>query len=221
MKKIRLGIIGLLFFQISYGQENAFQSEWAMGVNVGVTLSNVRFSPIRSQDLLRQESGGITIRYISEKNFGIQAELNYSLRGWKEKTDTINVNTYSRSLSYLELPVTTHLYFNLGEKSRLIFNIGPQIGYNIGEKILKSELQEETDPDLLNRYYNQKIQRIFDYGITGGLGFEFRTGIGNFILDGRYYFGLSDIFSNKKSDLFHASSNQVIGVKLTYLFNFR
>jgi hypothetical protein len=221
MKKILLGIICFLSFQLSYGQENAFQSEWALGINAGITLSNVRFSPIRPQDLLRQESGGITIRYISEKNFGIQAELNYSLRGWTEKTDTVNLNKYSRSVSYIELPITTHLYFDLGKRSRIIFNIGPQIGCNIGEKILKSELIEETNPDLLNRYYNQKIQRIFDYGIAGGFGFEFRTGIGYFILDGRYYFGLSDVFSNTKSDLFQASSNQVIGVKLTYLFNFR
>jgi hypothetical protein len=51
------------------------------------------------------------------------------------------------------------------------------------------------------------------------MGFELRTGIGNFILDGRYYFGLSDIYNNAKADDFQASSNQVIGVKLTYFFN--
>ncbi|MDR2086259.1 MAG: PorT family protein [Dysgonamonadaceae bacterium] len=225
MKKLLAGISCLLLSLSGFGQENVFRNEWSFGVNAGMTLSNVRFSPSRPQDLLRQGSGGITVRYVSEKNFGLQAELNYTLRGWKERTDTVsNFNRYSRSLSYLEMPFMTYLYFDLGKRVRLIFNAGPQIGYNIGEKTLEKVLvppADELDEDLHKRYYNQKIQHRFDYGITGGLGFELRTGAGNFILDGRYYFGLSDVFGSKKSDLFQASANQVIGVKITYLFDFQ
>jgi hypothetical protein len=225
MKKLLSGIICLLLWQTGFGQDNDFRNEWAFGVNAGMTLSNIRFSPSRPQDLLRQGMGGITARYISEKNFGIQVELNYVLRGWKERTDTVaNLNIYSRSLSYLEMPFLTHLYFDLGKRARLVFNVGPQIGYYIGEKTLEKELvppKDELDEDFHKRYYNQKIQRRFDYGITGGGGFELRTGIGNFILDGRYYFGLSDVFNNQKGDIFQASANQVIGIKLTYLFNLR
>jgi hypothetical protein len=222
MKRLLSGIICLLLWQTGFGQDDAFRSEWAFGVNAGMTFSNIRFSPSRPQDLLRQGGGGITARYITEENFGIQVELNYTLRGWNERTDTVtNLNKYSRSLFYLELPLMTHLYFDLGKRVRLVFNIGPQIGYNIGEKTLEKVLVppvDELDDDYRKRYYNQKIQRRIDYGITGGGGLELRTGIGNFILDGRYYFGLSDIFNNKRSDLFQASANQVIGVKLTYLF---
>jgi hypothetical protein len=225
MKKFISEIICLLVWLAGFGQDNAFRSEWAFGVNSGITLSNIRLSPSRPQDLLLQQSGGITARYVSEKNFGIQLELNYTLRGWKERTDTVsNFNKYSRSSSYIEMPLMTYLYFDLGKRVRLIFNAGPQIGYYIGEKTLEKVLvppADESEEDLYKRYYNQKIQRRIDYGITGGLGLELRTGIGNFILDGRYYFGLSDIFNNKRSDIFQASANQVIGVKLTYLFNLR
>ena len=216
IKKLLAGIICLLVFQVSFAQQDDFQKEWAFGANAGVTLSKVSFYPSIPQEQLSQISGGATIRYISENHFGIQAELNYSLRGWKEKTDTlIHRNEYSRSLSYLELPVMTHIYFNLGKKARLVLNAGPQLGYCIGEKILEKEVVVSgTAYD----YYDQKIQRPLDYGLVGGMGFELRTNVGSFILDGRYYFGLSDIFNNTKADRFQSSSNQIIGIKLSYLF---
>jgi hypothetical protein len=60
-------------------------------------------------------------------------------------------------------------------------------------------------------------EQTFDYGITGGMGFELRTGIGSFIVEGRYYFGLSDLLGNSMEDFFQSSHNQIIGLKLTYL----
>ncbi|MDR3060488.1 MAG: PorT family protein [Dysgonamonadaceae bacterium] len=213
--------------------QKPFKTEWAFGANGGITLSKISFNPIIKQDMLFQYAGGLTARYISERNVGIQVELNYSLRGWKEKHDSIDIYKttfsvsvpddsmklpkYSRSLSYLEIPVMTHIYFDMGSRMRIIFLLGPQLGYYLNEKIVDSELVTNLS-STLPPYYEKKVQRKFDYGLTGGMGFELRTGIGSFVVDGRYYFGLSDIFSNHKSDYFQASSNQVISVKLSYLF---
>jgi hypothetical protein len=222
-------IIAMFFFLCygtqAYSQTHSFVPEWSYGINGGVTFSRVGFNSYMSvpQDLLRQFSGGITVRYISERNFGIQGELNYSLRGWKERVDTdemdtIHVNRYARSIAYLELPVLTHIYFNLGKSVRLIFNLGPQISYYISEKEdNKNQIIKTPDPD----YYTYNVQHSFDYGLKGAMGLEFRTKAGSFILDGRYYFGLSDIFNNSKADLFQASHNQVLGVNLTYLFHLK
>ena len=74
------------------------------------------------------------------------------------------------------------------------------------------------DPDYDTTYYEDRIQKHFDYGLKGTMGLEFRTKAGSFVLDGRYYFGLSDIFNNAKKDWFQASNNRVIGVNLTYFF---
>jgi hypothetical protein len=212
-------IIGGLFFVFMafalHSQTPEFQPAWTFGLNAGATLSSVSFTPSVPQSMLLQESGGLVARYISEKNFGIQVELNYSLRGWKEQTDTVShLNKYSRRLAYIELPLMTHFYYDLGKRARFVFNVGPQIGYNIGEKELERKIDKDSETPL---YYDQKVQRKFDYGITGGLGLEIRTGIGNFILEGRYYYGLSDIFNNSRGDQFQSSHNQVIGVKLAYL----
>ena len=221
IKKIFASIICFLIFQVSFAQQNDFQKEWAFGANAGLNFSKVSFYTSIPQEQLLQSTGGLTVRYISETHFGIQAELNYSLRGWKEKTDTVTrFNKYSRSISYLELPIMTHLYFNMGKRARLIINAGTQFGYYIGEKTLEKEIDPRLDGLPSYGYYDTKIQRPLDYGLVGGTGFELRTGMGCFILDGRYYFGLSDIFNNNnRADRFQSSSNQVMGVKLTYLFN--
>ena len=216
----RIGGIVVFAFVMSFAcsQKIDFQPEWAFGVNAGVTMSRVGFLRRIPQTLLVQETGGLTARYISEKNCGIQVELNYSLRGWKEKPDTVShFNRYTRSLSYIELPVFTHLYLDLGKKARMVLNVGPQISYNIGEKVLEKDIVVPPEDD--RNYYDDKytVQRKFDYGIGGGLGLEIRTGIGNFILEGRYYFGLSDVFNNTRADIFQSSHNQVIAAKLSYL----
>ncbi|GHS96633.1 hypothetical protein FACS189421_02040 [Bacteroidia bacterium] len=219
MKKIIGGWIFLFTVFAVHAQTTEFQPSWAFGLNAGATLSNVSFTPSVPQKMLLQESGGLVARYISEKHFGLQAELNYALRGWKEESDTVtHFNKYARSLAYLELPVMMHFYYDLGKRARFVFNAGPQISYNIGEKELEEEIVTPPNSDpFIPLYYDQKVQRKFDYGLTGGLGIEIRTGIGNFILEGRYYYGLSDIFHNRRIDTFQSSHNQVIGVKLAYL----
>jgi len=211
----RLSGIAVFLFVMSavHSQTADFRPEWNFGVNGGVTLSRVGFSPKILQTLLLQQSGGLTARYVSEKSCGIQLELNYALRGWTEQPNT-NTKSYTRSLTYIELPALAHFYYSLGKRARVIVNLGPQIGYNIGEKELEKEIIKFPDK---NYYNNYPVRNKFDWGLAGGMGFEVRTGIGSFVLEGRYYYGLSDIFGNRRVDIFQASHNQVIAVKLGYL----
>jgi hypothetical protein len=66
----------------------------------------------------------------------------------------------------------------------------------------------------------KEIENRFDYGITGGLGVEFRTKkAGAFQLEARYHFGLGNVFNASKKDDFDKSNNQVISVGIVYLFN--
>ena len=80
---------------------------------------------------------------------------------------------------------------------------------------------QET-PDRSNNVYAQygkALDHKIDYGITAGLGIELTTGIGHFIVDARYYYGLSDLFGNAKKDPFSRSANGAIMAKVTYLIN--
>lgn len=206
------------FITIQAQNKTTFQREFSVGGSGGITISKVNFNPaVKQQSTFLQYTGGVTARFISERYFGLQAELNLSQRGWKEHNKDSTQWRYSESLLYMELPVFTHIYFGMTKRTRMVFNIGPQISYMFSQRTVESHIRMPDN----NPQHSSNIQKPFDWGLCGGLGIELRTGIGRFILDGRYYFGLSDIFNNRKSDYFSASSNQVISAKLTYLFDLK
>ena len=67
--------------------------------------------------------------------------------------------------------------------------------------------------------YGKKAENKFDYGIAGGTGFELNTKIGHFIVEGRYYYGLSDFFKNSKKEYFGRSAHSYMGIRAAYLFD--
>lgn len=215
------GILFLFCFATIQAQDKPFQREFSIGANGGITLSKINFSssdyPVPQEKTFLQSTGGITARYITEKYFGLQAELNLAKRGWKEYDEDDPDFKYTKSLLYIELPVFTHIYFGMSKRMRMVFNLGPQISYMISEKVLDYNVKTSDNE---NPQYSD-VQRPFDWGLCGGAGLELQTGIGRFLAEGRYYFGLSDIFDNSKSDPFSISSNQIIYVKLSYLFDLK
>ena len=61
-----------------------------------------------------------------------------------------------------------------------------------------------------------------NYGLSPALaaGLEFSNRhVGHFILEGRYYYGLGNIYGNTKRDYFGRSNYGAIIAKLTYLFD--
>lgn len=225
VKKYLYTILIFLFAIAVKGQDNKFKPEWNVGVGFGPTFSSISFErgmyaqsiPTKS---LQQFSGGISIRYLSEKNLGLIAELNYSQQGWEQLFKEELQYAHSHQLNYLELPILTHIYF--GNKVRFFVNLGPKLSFllNDSEKIndaLADYLASGNFPEGKPSYqYYHMAERKIDYGIMAGLGLEFRTGIGNFSLEGRYTFGLGDIYNNTKADYFSRSANRVISARLTY-----
>ena len=200
----------------------------AIGINGGVNLSSVSFEPSIKEKTFLTPSFGVTIRYISERYLkmfcGIQAEINYSQRGWKENIDDGTGDTYQRSMNYVEVPLMAHLAFgkDKGYGARFVLNLGPQIGYLLGESEKKSEAWHPNErPSGVIWQYGKMAESKFDYGIVGGLGIEARTGIGNFLLEARYYFGLSDFYHSTKKDPFSRSAHSYIAGRLTYLFDLK
>lgn len=220
--------IGFLFLSLalpSAAQVGEYRSNWAIGVNGGMNLNKVTFQNVKiKQNYLKGIVGGVTARYVSEKYFalicGVQAELNYSQRGWDEKIED-NSNTYSRVMTYLELPFMAHLAIGREPRGIQFFiNLGPQIGYLLSEKEnFSTDWDPSTRPGGVNMQYGMAAQKKFDYGIVGGGGLELKTKAGNFLLEGRYYFGLSDFYNNSKKDPFARSAHTTISVRLSYLFD--
>ena len=198
----------LVFLSIStliMSQVRLDKPEIYFGASAGVTESMVIFKPSVSQGYLMGYNGGIVFRYIAEKNVGMQAELNFTQRGWTESS-----GLYSRQLNYIELPFMTHIY--IGKKSRVFLNLGPKISYLISENVLKNEkTNKETQDTTL-------VQNPFDYGLCAGLGVLFNIKGNIYQLDTRANYSLSDVFSNNKRDYFDTSNNVNVSVNLAWLF---
>lgn len=197
----------------------------AIGINGGTNFSNVTFTPTIKQNYNMGYNGGITARYISEKYFamicGVQMELDYAQRGWNEKIESI-ANTYSRTMSYLEIPFLAHLAFGKDKGLQFFVNAGPQIAFLINEKEHyggTSAWDATKRPNGVNEQYGKMAENKFDYGLAGGAGFELPTKVGHFLIEGRYYLGLGDFYKSDKKQPFEKTAHNVISVKMSYLFD--
>ena len=111
-----------------------------------------------------------------------------------------------------------HLSWGKEERGLQFFiNLGPQFGFYISDdETYEGEWTPEERPASLRPVYGKEIYNKFDYGIAGGAGIELKSKAGNFFIEGRYYYGLADVFNNSKSDDFGRSANQTISVRIGY-----
>lgn len=227
MKKIFLTALACLLTLPMMAQLGEERHNFAIGVNTGMNMTKVDLSPRVKQNSHNGMTFGVTARYMSEKYFkmmcGIQAEINYTQRGWKENIEDGTENTYSRTMNYVEIPVLAHLAFGkdaLDKGMKFFVNMGPQIAFFLSEKEKMSENWDASHrPNGVNQQYGKMVENKFDYGILGGLGLELSTKAGHFLLEGRYYYGLADFWGSSKKDDFGRSGHSYMGLKLTYLFD--
>ena len=193
--------------------------EYSFGGSAGATFSSVAFTPRVLQYMRQGVTFGLAGRMNMGKNMGLQLELNFAQQGWKEKYEDedgkpVKEYSYSRLINYIQFPFYTRVQYG-GNKIRGFFVAGPQIGYMLDEST--QENLNGATPGRENSQHNMPVAKKFEWGISGGTGIEVRTSIGCFLLDGRYFYSLGDIYSAKREDYFSKSSGQTITVKLSYL----
>ena len=209
-------------------QVGASRKDLAIGVGAGYVMNRISFNPTIKQSWKGGYSAGITFRYTCEKYFAticaVQAELNYAKMGWQEVIE-LSDDTYSRDMHYLQVPVMARMAWGREHQGfQLFFLLGPQFGYFLGDKEHRGGTwSDETlnlRPNKITMQYGRAVERKFEYGICGGLGIELSTRrAGHFQVEGRYFYGLSDIFHNSKKDPFGRSANGAIYIKASYLFD--
>lgn len=229
MRRLSLILISCIVSIKMMGQVGELRDNVSIGFNAGYNLSSVDFSPTIKQGLQPGYTGGATLRYTTEKYFALicaaQLEVNFAQRGWNETIDDGSGNTYRRTTNYIEIPFFAHLGWGKEERGFQFFiNAGPQIGLYLSDDEFYGFTQEKpwdpsNRPNNMTAQYGKEIENTLEYGIAGGAGIELKTGIGNFIVEGRYFFGLSDMFGNSKADPFGRSANTTITAKVTYLID--
>ena len=237
-----LGLLALLPFTAE-AQVGDYRTDLAIGGSAGYVMSNVGFVPDVPQGQLGGFTAGLTVRYTCEKYFSsvcsIVGEVNVTQTGWKEDildanndpvyyADDVNKKSplfYERKMTYLQIPFMARLGWGRERKGlQAFFQAGPQIGVYLSESTKTNVmLGHGTANQRASQVVAQDtlaVQNKFDYGIAAGGGVELSIPkLGHFILEGRYYYGLGNIFKNSKSDYFGKSNYGQIVIKATYLFD--
>lgn len=225
---------------VAQAQIGQHRNTLSMGVNGGYNLTTIRFTPKVVQSMKGGINGGLTVRYTVEKYFStiasVQAEINYSQLGWKEKIQDSNdqpvinaitglAEQYERTINYVQIPFMAHLAWGRENRGVNFFvNAGPQFGIYINESTKSNfEWANRNTTDRANTIVAQdtmSVENKFDYGITAGAGIEWAIPkVGRFTLEGRYYYGLGNIYGDSKRDYFASSNFGTIIIKLGYLFD--
>lgn len=233
-------LLVLLVAMSAKAQVGDHRNDFAIGVNGGYVLSNVGFVPKVTQSLHPGITGGLSFKYTCEKYFktycSVLAEVNYARIGWKERiltvTDEPVVNhvtglaeAYQRDLNYIQVPVFAHLAWGKEHKGfQFFFQAGPQFGFLLNESTTSNfRFADRNLADRSNQTCAQDtmaVENRFDYGIAAGLGVEWSIPhAGHVLLEGRYYYGLGNIYGDSKRDYFAKSNHSNIVIKLTYLFD--
>ena len=154
-----------------------------------------------------------------------------------DETQTLQ---YSRKMSYVQIPIFARLGWGRERKGlQFFFQVGPQIGFFLSEKtesnfdVRQTEFNPgpRNDPNPMYKYTitrvsdvvaqdTMAVENTFDYGIAAGGGMEFsHPKLGHFLVEGRYYYGLGNIYGSSKRDYFARSNFGNIIIKFTYLFD--
>ena len=210
--------------------QREYRPNFSLGVKGGATLSRMSFTPEVHQSMVQGITMGIMARYHEEKLFGLIGEVNITQRGWKEDfaRDEAPEFEYSRRLTYVQVPLLTHIYFG-PERVKFFFNLGPEFGLMIGDKINANfdyknygSIQGFPQGYRTNEQLRMEAENRFDYGIAAGAGIEvFINKRNSIMLEGRYYFGLGNIYHATKRDFFAASRGSSIEITLGYFFRLR
>ena len=156
-------------------------------------------------------------------------------------TDETQTLQYARKMSYVQIPVFARLGWGRERKGfQGFFQIGPQVGFFLSEKTDANFDAHDPafNPGIKDGYYSPSyryaesrvsdvvaqdtmaVENTFDYGVAAGAGLEFsHPKLGHFLIEGRYYYGLGNIYGASKRDYFARSNFGNIVIKFTYLFD--
>lgn len=227
MRRFTFILVALLACSLASMAQVHYEGTIAVGGKGGVSLSRVNFNPNVPQVMLPGMTAGAMFRYIEENHFGLIAELNVTQRGWKESFDDSDYN-YNHRFTYLELPVMTHIFFG-SKRVKGFFNLGPEINVMLGDGIKSNFNYREAatmdyfihDPRHIEQL-TMGIDNKFDYGICAGAGMEVNLNAKHsLLLEGRFYYGLTDVFPNHKTDFFSGSNSMSITVTLGYFYRLK
>ena len=225
MKRVAFLIIAVLATVAPLAAQTLYKPHLQVGAHGGVVMSQQSFNPSIEQKFHQGITIGVSAVWAEERHVGLRGELNFTQRGWCEDFTETPDFSYKHTLTYIELPILTHIFFG-GRKVKGFFNLGPQLCYMLGDNVdcnfdvtKMSEIPGFPTANRTTEQMAMKVSNRFDYGICGGAGIQFIIKRRHTVyLEGRYYYGLGNIFPSSKKDYFNASRGNAITVTMGYMF---
>jgi hypothetical protein len=198
-----------LFFTYYASFESSAQEGFSIGIKAGAGYSQYFFQKNIDQNFVQVFQKGLFISYRDKKNFGIQFEIMQTQKAWEEQ---INSSYKKRIiLEYYEFPLFSTYKFGKG-RSGLVIMAGLHFSYTLKADSSSSGQQLASDTSLIN--YSPLIYSKFDYGLEGGLGYQFVVWRGIFQIDVMYSQGLQNLFERNYIGLYR-SLNQNLYLNLS------
>lgn len=220
MKKVAVCLFLLL--GVASLNDVAAQRKTYVGVKGGYNLSSAYFfHSFNGSTIVTGMEGGfqggiIAMNYI-RNHIGLQAELLYTQKGWRQKFDNGQPD-FITELDYIELPLLVnlhtgkdrlHVYANAGCFAELLVNV--------------KQSASPTDTDGEEFYpFDESRDHGFGYGFRGGIGAFYDFDFGTLMLESSFTYSLSDMleFGSLSTGIPNTSKNMVIGFTVAYMFSF-
>jgi len=192
MKLTKLLLIFCLLANIATNAQQAFKA----GVSLGMTTSQISGDGLGGWDKFGVTGGAFVSAPISAKN-GFRIGLNYADKGSRTKRDTLNFNTFSYRLRYIEVPIQYSF-----QNGPFVFHTGLYYG-----RLIKQ--------DVLSNYYSYPVApafRSYDFGLAVGSTLQLGD---HFFIEGRFSSSIlptrpSPNFANPNSYYEKGNYNQVL-----------
>lgn len=208
MKNTAIATIVLVLF----GSLHAYSQE--AGIKGGVNLSNLYVTDVDDENMKIGFNAGIYYNARISEAFSFQPEFLYSLKGAEVVygSGLLNLNSgkHRFNLGYVEVP----LGFNVTAGDHFFLQAGPYVALLLHAKVKRVDNGDE----MVVREFDRDDFNTLDYGVFGGLGFNFEEG-GQFGI--RYNYGLREIGSSGSftSEVTQDSRNSVLQAYVSFPFN--
>ena len=177
----------------------------------GQNSSWINFKPTVPQNPTKGIILGVSYSYMAQGPAGILLELLYTQSGWDETSETPDLY-YSRSLTYLEIPVLSN--FVIGKKrNHFKLQLGPKIAFLLDEN-------ERTNVDTAQAryYYGRDVEDTIELGLAFGASVSHLFSFGEIQVDIRFNSSLSNLW--RATDDFEIKNTQTQGLALTLYYWF-
>jgi hypothetical protein len=173
MKRFVITSAGIFFFL--YAQTQIFP-----GIKAGVNFATAETKGWKNEMRPGINFGGLAFFSVS-KNFFVQPEILYSLKGYKfSSSGSGDIYSGTATLNYLNIPILFGFTTSGNFSNALSIYAGPEIGFLLSGKSKRGNTEDD-----LKHIFNKT-----DIGIVFGAALHFSDQIG---MEARYIYGLTDL----------------------------